>query len=79
MAIAKSTPRFSHIDATDPHDVYAIDTDGRAYSILWRDEDAITELDARAIGALPITERFLGQDASIPIDYLDAWTGTAEA
>jgi len=70
---------FSHIDNTDPNDgAYAIDTEGHAYHILWRDEDTISEDDARAIGALPITEHFAGQDAAIPVEYLEAWTGTAE-
>ena len=70
---------FSHIDSTDPQDFpYAVDTEGHAYQILWRDEDTISEHDARAIGALPMTERFAGQDAIIPPAYLDAWTGTAE-
>ena len=69
------TPRFSHIDATQ-HTAYAVDTIWRHYEILWR--DSISEAEERACGALPITERFIGQDADIPPQYLEAWTGSVE-
>jgi hypothetical protein len=69
------TPRFSHIDATQ-RTVYAVDTVWRYYEIRWL--DGVSEADARASGSLPITERFMGQDAAIPPQYLEAWTADAE-
>ena len=70
-------PRFSHIDASDSIDVYAVDTNGRAYLILWLDHD-IDERDARVV-AMPIQERFWkDNDSLFPVAYLDAWTGDAE-
>lgn len=73
-------PTFGYIDASDPTDMpYAVDTQGRHYMILWYDVHmGITEEEARAIGALPISERFVGQDARIPVAYLHAWTASAE-
>jgi hypothetical protein len=75
---ADQKPHFSHIDAVDHDATYALDTAGRHYMLLWRDDDTISEEEARAIGAMPIVERFAGSDKHIPVDYLEAWTASAE-
>ena len=71
------TPRFSYIDASDITEVYAVDTDDRSYLLLWFDAEDMNERSARCV-AMPIIERFWMDKNSIPVEYLDAWTGKAE-
>ena len=71
--------RFSHIDSVDgPSETYAVSMQQTYYPILWFDESDMTEDDARACDAVPITEKFPHDSRFIPVEYIDAWVGPGE-